>query len=231
MAEKYFGRIPKGPDLEPIRTGEPAQYSEKRFYGEGPAPTSLQMMFHIPPDGDPDTAALSVLAGTLGSGGGGFRGGMGGGGGHGAPLQEPRPRQAAGRQRLGLEPAAVVRRRLPVQRDAARRQGRQARGPGEGDLGRDREDQEGRPDRGGDPEGQEQGRGHVRPQPRQHRRAGQPGRPGRAHAGLAVHPDRPRRPPEGHQRRHQARRRQVLRQGQQPDGHLHPEVGPVRRTT
>jgi predicted Zn-dependent peptidase len=82
MAEKYFGRIPKGPDLEPIRTGEPPQYSEKRFYGEGPAPTSLTMMFHIPRDGDPDTPALSVLASVLGSGGGGFRG-MGGGGGTG----------------------------------------------------------------------------------------------------------------------------------------------------
>ncbi len=80
MAEKYFGRIPKGPDLEPIRTGEPSQYSEKRFYGEGPAATSLQMMFHTPPDGDADTAALSILASTLGSGGGGFRGGRGGGG-------------------------------------------------------------------------------------------------------------------------------------------------------
>ena len=83
MAEKYFGRIPKGPDLEPIRDGEPPQYSEKRFYGEGPAPTSLQMMFHTPRDGDPDTQALSILASTLGSGGGGFRGGMGGGGGTG----------------------------------------------------------------------------------------------------------------------------------------------------
>jgi len=84
MAEKYFGRIPKGPDLEPIRTGVPAQYCEKRFYGEGPAPTSLQMMFHTPPDGHADTPALSVLASTLGSGGGGgFRGGMGGGGGTG----------------------------------------------------------------------------------------------------------------------------------------------------
>jgi len=83
MAEKYFGRIPKGPDLEPIRDGEPPQYSEKRMYGEGPAPTSLTMMFHVPPDGSPDTAALSVLASVLGSGGGGFRGGMGGGGGTG----------------------------------------------------------------------------------------------------------------------------------------------------
>ncbi|MCX6571890.1 MAG: pitrilysin family protein [Candidatus Aminicenantes bacterium] len=83
MAEKYFGRIPKGPDLEPIRTGEPPQYSEKRLYGEGPAPTSLQMMFHTPPDGHPDTPALSILASTLGSGGGGRGGGRGGGGGTG----------------------------------------------------------------------------------------------------------------------------------------------------
>ena len=36
LAEKYFGRIPKGPDLEPIRTLEPSQYSEKRLYGQGP---------------------------------------------------------------------------------------------------------------------------------------------------------------------------------------------------
>jgi len=83
MAEKYFGRIPKGPDLEPIRTGVPAQYSEKRFTGEGPAPTSLRMMFHTPPDGHADTAALGILAGTLGSGGGGGGRGMGGGGGTG----------------------------------------------------------------------------------------------------------------------------------------------------
>ncbi|MBE0711566.1 MAG: insulinase family protein, partial [Candidatus Aminicenantes bacterium] len=66
MAEKYFGRLPKGPDLEPIRTGEPPQYSEKRLYGEGPAATSLRMMFHTPPDGHADTAALSILASTLG---------------------------------------------------------------------------------------------------------------------------------------------------------------------
>jgi predicted Zn-dependent peptidase len=84
MAEKYFGRIPKGPDVEPIRTYEPPQYSEKRMYGEGPAPTSLQMMFHTPHAGQPDEAPLSVLASVLGSGGGGgFRGRRGGGGGTG----------------------------------------------------------------------------------------------------------------------------------------------------
>jgi predicted Zn-dependent peptidase len=84
MAEKYFGRIPKGQDVEPIRTYEPPQYSEKRLYGEGSAPTSLTMMFHIPPDGHDDVIPLSVLARILGSGGGGmgrFRGGGGGGSG------------------------------------------------------------------------------------------------------------------------------------------------------
>ena len=84
MAEKYFGRIPKGPDLEPIRDGEPPQYSEKRMYGEGSAPTNLQILFHTPKEGDPDAAALSVLADVFGSGGGGgFRGPMMGGGGTG----------------------------------------------------------------------------------------------------------------------------------------------------
>jgi predicted Zn-dependent peptidase len=71
LAEKYFGRVPKGPDIEPIRTYEPPQYSEKRLYGEGPAPTSLRMMFHTPEEGRPDVAALNVLADALGSGGGG----------------------------------------------------------------------------------------------------------------------------------------------------------------
>ncbi len=83
MAEKYFGRIPKGPDVEPIRTFEPPQYSEKRLYGEGPAPTSLRLMFHTPPDGHPDAAPLAVLADALGSGGGGGFRGRGGGGGTG----------------------------------------------------------------------------------------------------------------------------------------------------
>jgi predicted Zn-dependent peptidase len=83
MAEKYFGRVPRGPDIEPIRDSEPPQYSEKRMYGTGPAPTSLQMLFHIPPEGDPDTAALAVLADALGSTGGRFFRGMGRSGGTG----------------------------------------------------------------------------------------------------------------------------------------------------
>lgn len=84
MAEKYFGRIPKGSDVEPVRTYVPPQQCEKRLYGEGPAPTSVQLMFHTPPEGHADAAALTILAGVLGSGGGGGGGrrfgGMGGGG-------------------------------------------------------------------------------------------------------------------------------------------------------
>jgi len=95
MAEKYFGRIPRGPDIEPIRTYEPPQYSEKRLYAESGAPTSLQMMFHTTRAGQPDAAPLQVLASILGGGGGGMRGlgpdgeigqrggGFGGGGGTG----------------------------------------------------------------------------------------------------------------------------------------------------
>jgi len=77
MAEKYFGRIPRGPDIEPLRTAEPPQYGEKRMYAESTAPTSLQMMFHAVPAGHPDAAPLQVLASILGGGGGGMRGGFG----------------------------------------------------------------------------------------------------------------------------------------------------------
>jgi predicted Zn-dependent peptidase len=65
LTEKYFGRIPKGPDIEPIRTYEPPQYSEKRLYGEGSAASRITMMFHIPPDGHPDNYALSLMGRIL----------------------------------------------------------------------------------------------------------------------------------------------------------------------
>lgn len=65
LAEKYFGQIPRGEDIEPIRTSEPPQYSHKRMYGEGPGLPNLQMWFHIPPEGDPDVPALNILASIL----------------------------------------------------------------------------------------------------------------------------------------------------------------------
>jgi predicted Zn-dependent peptidase len=71
MAETYFGRIPRGPDLEPIRTSVPPQDCRKRIDGRGNAQTYLQLMFHAPRDGHPDAPALTILADVLGSGGGG----------------------------------------------------------------------------------------------------------------------------------------------------------------
>jgi len=65
LAEKYFGPIPRGEDIEPIRTSEPPQYSHKRMYGTGPGMPYLQMWFHIPPEGDPDVPALNILASIL----------------------------------------------------------------------------------------------------------------------------------------------------------------------
>ena len=73
LAETYFGRIPRGREIEPVRTSVPEQDCEKRIYGQGNAPTSLQMLFHAPRDGHPDAPALSILAGVLGSGGGSGR--------------------------------------------------------------------------------------------------------------------------------------------------------------
>jgi len=78
MAEAYFGGIPRGRDIEPVRTTVPDQDCEKRIYGQGNAPTSLQLMFHAPRAGHPDAPALSILADVLGSGGGGGRFGGGG---------------------------------------------------------------------------------------------------------------------------------------------------------
>jgi len=65
LAEKHFGPIPKGEEIEPVRTGEPSQYSHKRMYGEGPGMPNLQVWFHIPPEGHADVPALGILASIL----------------------------------------------------------------------------------------------------------------------------------------------------------------------
>ncbi len=65
LAEKYFGRIPAGPDHEPIRTPVPRPEAHKRFYGGGPAATSVTMMFWAPPAGHADNPALTVLSEVL----------------------------------------------------------------------------------------------------------------------------------------------------------------------
>lgn len=78
LADRYFGRVPRGPDVEPVRTFVPEQDCEKRLHGRGNAPTSVQLMFHAPRVGHDDAPAMSILADVLGSGGGGGRWGRGG---------------------------------------------------------------------------------------------------------------------------------------------------------
>ncbi|MGQ9617572.1 MAG: M16 family metallopeptidase [Candidatus Aminicenantia bacterium] len=65
LVEKYFGNIPRGEDNEPIRTYVPPQNCEKRVNGEGPAPSRVTIMFHIPPEGHPDTYPLTIFANIL----------------------------------------------------------------------------------------------------------------------------------------------------------------------
>ena len=65
LAKKYFGRIPKGPDPEPVRTTEPKPYCEKRLYGEADAPPSVTIYYHVPAEGHPDDAVIRVISGLL----------------------------------------------------------------------------------------------------------------------------------------------------------------------
>lgn len=65
LAQKYFGRIPRGPNPEPVRTTEPKQYCEKRIYGEAAAPPSVTIMYHVPPAGNPDDEVFTVISGLM----------------------------------------------------------------------------------------------------------------------------------------------------------------------
>jgi predicted Zn-dependent peptidase len=65
LAETYFGRIPRGPDPEPVRTMEPAQYCEKRLYGEDNTSPSISILYHVPPSGHPDDAVFNIISGLM----------------------------------------------------------------------------------------------------------------------------------------------------------------------
>ncbi len=65
LAKKHFGAIPRGADVEPIRTLEPEQKCEKRVIGKGPAPTSVELLFHTPAGGHADVASLNLLGEIL----------------------------------------------------------------------------------------------------------------------------------------------------------------------
>jgi len=68
MAEKYFGRIPKGPLPPMVRTVEPKQEGAKRVAVESPAQPFIAIAYKRPSQYSPDDAALDVLSEILSGG-------------------------------------------------------------------------------------------------------------------------------------------------------------------
>jgi predicted Zn-dependent peptidase len=65
LANRHFGRIPRGKDPEPVRTSEPAQVCEKRLTGEDQAPPEVNILYHVPPAGHPDDEVFRVITGLM----------------------------------------------------------------------------------------------------------------------------------------------------------------------
>jgi predicted Zn-dependent peptidase len=78
FAEKYFGRLPRGPEPRPVETEEPPQAGEKRVEIESPAQPIVMVGWHKCAARDADEPVFEVMARILGTGGG--FGGRGGGG-------------------------------------------------------------------------------------------------------------------------------------------------------
>jgi predicted Zn-dependent peptidase len=68
LAEKYFGRLPKGPAPPIVRTVEPEQLGEKRAAVESAAQPFLVMGYKRPNQYSKDDAALDVLSDILSDG-------------------------------------------------------------------------------------------------------------------------------------------------------------------
>ncbi|TET38499.1 MAG: insulinase family protein [Planctomycetota bacterium] len=61
LAEKYFGRIPRGEDPPPVVTMEHPQRYEKRVYGEIDTQPQVMISYHAPSIKHPDIYPLQVL--------------------------------------------------------------------------------------------------------------------------------------------------------------------------
>ncbi len=68
LFERYFGRIPKGPSPEPLRTVEPKQTSEKIIRIEDPSQPFYIEGYHKPSSHDADNAVYTAISDILSNG-------------------------------------------------------------------------------------------------------------------------------------------------------------------
>jgi predicted Zn-dependent peptidase len=68
VLEKYFGRLPKAPEPEPLRTIEPPQKAERTVVLHEPSQPVYLEGYHRPPVTDPDDAVYDVMEELLSDG-------------------------------------------------------------------------------------------------------------------------------------------------------------------
>ena len=68
LADLYFGRIPRSPKPDPVRTQEPEQWGERRVSVTAQAQPYLILGYHTPGVRDKDSRAIEGLANILGQG-------------------------------------------------------------------------------------------------------------------------------------------------------------------
>lgn len=68
IIEKYFGRLPKGPAPDVLRTVEPMQTAERTVVAHEAAQPIYLEAYHRPASTDPDNAAYDVMSGVLSEG-------------------------------------------------------------------------------------------------------------------------------------------------------------------
>jgi len=68
MAEKYFGKLEKGPAIPTVVTADPPQRGERRVVLKEDAKPSLAIGYHVPKAPHPDSYALDMLSSVLSGG-------------------------------------------------------------------------------------------------------------------------------------------------------------------
>jgi predicted Zn-dependent peptidase len=68
LAQKYFGRIPRRPEPEPVETVEPPQVGERRVVIEDPAQPFVVVGYHKPGINHPDDAVFDAITDIMGMG-------------------------------------------------------------------------------------------------------------------------------------------------------------------